>query len=769
MTPEFIDGMSWEMAEVYGAITDQILVNLAHYFKYWKPGQPVPQSSFEYQANMLAQMGQVNRETVRIIRNGLTGADDALKRTLEQAIIESVSKAQPELLEAVKRGILSPAGIPVVAPSQMRAFQLYYQQAANKLNLVNTVMLESTQSAYQQAISDVVAEITLADRMNRVQIAIDTAAGETVTGVSSWNQALKHATDRMKENSIVGFIDHAGRRWSAEAYTAMDIRTTVANTARAATWETNQNFGNDLYQVSYHNGARPLCYPYQNKVISSIDAARTVQDLDGNDIEVIAQSATSYGQPAGLFGINCKHYPTPFIPGVSIIRGEPQDPQANEKTYAESQEQRRLERKLREEKRDLMMAKAQGADPEEIARLREKTRQSSQDIQDFCDSTGRARHRDREAVYTKREFPDKDKYDVAAFDRKQKDVVDQFFSGGGSQQGYTFGQMTPNAPVVPTPAPVVPQNVAQQATTAKPQVDTIAAEPLDASKLPDSFNKRKNKAFADAVNATEGVNPDVVKMFNTMGEQVDAAGYPIKISYTESGHAVTDYVRTFSGERVKIDVKVPKLTDPEYIRQEIGTTAHEWGHLFDHMNSPKGVLSYTFDNQALPNAMKNARPMSERVSKLIADAVSDGRAAEKLVADAAKAEIDAISADISKALSERNYSEYTKLAKKRDSIWKKAQKDASKASRKAHNGMNAVEDIYDAISGGTLRDNTSGLYGHGSRYYKHNPGGQQAATETIANYCSLALAYPELFQMMAEEQPEIWEACGNIINAMIGR
>ena len=128
MRPAFLDGMSWRMAEVYGAITDQILINLAKYFKYWQPGQPVPKSSFEYQANMLAQMGQVNRETVRIIAQGLGGADATLKQVLEQAIIEAVSKEEPELLTAVKRGILHPAGVPIVAPNQMRAFQLYYQQ-----------------------------------------------------------------------------------------------------------------------------------------------------------------------------------------------------------------------------------------------------------------------------------------------------------------------------------------------------------------------------------------------------------------------------------------------------------------------------------------------------------------------------------------------------------------------------------------------------------------------------------------------------------------
>ena len=765
MHPAFLDNMSWEMAEVYGAIQDQILINLARHFPYFE-AEDLPKSAFAYQAQMLAQMGQVNQETIRIIKNGLSGADEALKNSLEQAIIDSIKSTEPELLEGVKKGLLSMPTTPVVAPNQMRAFQLYYKQAADKLNMVNTVMLESTQQAYAQAVSDVVNELWVSDSMGRIQTALDTAAGEVVTGVSSWNQALKHATDRMKETGITGFIDHAGRHWSAEAYTAMDIRTTMFNTGRAAVWETNQDFGNDLYLVSYHNGARPLCYPWQNKVISSMDSSRTVIDLDGNEIQVIPQSSTSYGQPAGLFGINCKHYPTPFIPGVSLADGKPQDKEDNDRVYAESQEQRRLERKIREEKRDILMAKAQGAPQEEIDRLTAKARQSSADIDEFCKQTGRARHRDREAVYTKREFPDSKKYDVTTFTNQQKDLIDKWYRDGGEQQEFTFGEMKTNEPLVPKQKVV--ENVASQATQTRQKVDKTESEKLDATNFPDSFNKKKTKTFVETVNATEGTDPDVVKLFNKMGEQVNGQAYPITISYTEEGHAVAEYVYNYGGNRAKINVKVPKLIDEKYIRSEVGTTAHEWGHLFDHLNSEKGNLSYAFNDHALSNAIQNARPMSERVERLIADAIKDGKAAEEIVKSAIKADIDAISEEISKAISDKNYGEYAKLAKKRDKMWNDMARAASKASREAHDGRNAIEDIYDAISGGTLRDKTSGMYGHGSKYYGMNPGGENASAETFANYVSLALAYPELFKLMAEEQPEIWEACANIVKEMLG-
>lgn len=447
MNPEFLDNMSWEMAEVYGAISDQIIINLARHFPFYV-ADTVPTSAFAYQAQMLAQMGQINRETVKIIRQNLLVADEALNRVLEQSIIDAVKSAEPELWEGAKRGIVQPPQRPVVAPNQMRAFQLYYKQSADKLNHVNTVMLESTRQAYAATVADIAA------RVQATQSALNIATGEVVTGVSSWNTAVKHATDRMKKNGITGFIDHANHHWSAEAYVAMDVRTTVFNTSRAAVWETNENWGNDLYIVSYHNGARPGCYPWQNKVISSINAARDVTDLDGNTVHVYAQSDTSYGEPAGLFGINCGHYPNPFIPGVSVVDGHVQNEEENKRSYEQSQEQRRLERRVREEKRDLEALKAQGADEQMISAQREKVKAASQDIDSFCKETGRQRHRNRESVYTQRDFPAADTYDPAEFTRDQQERIRKWYEEGGEQKAYTFGQMEQNAP--PTPAAPVP-------------------------------------------------------------------------------------------------------------------------------------------------------------------------------------------------------------------------------------------------------------------------------------------------------------------------
>ena len=443
MNPAFLDEMSWAMSEVYAAVTDRILINLAHHFPYIKPGQKIP-GSFEYQARMLAQMGQVNKETVEIIAQSLAGADEALKGVLTAAITEALKDEEPKLRRAAEKGLLQGGGFlpPEVTPNQMQAFRYYYRQSADKLNLVNTVMLESTQAAYSATVADITSKVAA------TQSILNTAAGEVITGVSTWNQAVKTSVNKMVENGLTGFVDHGGHHWSPEAYVAMDVRTTTFNTAREAVWERNEDYGNDLYQVSSHNGARPLCYPWQGKVISRTDWVREVEDLDGGKITVIAQSETSYGEAAGLFGVNCRHYPMTFIPGFSTLKGEPQSPEENEKTYAESQEQRRLERKLREEKRDLDVMKAQGSPESEIKAQRERVKAASQDIDDFCDSTGRTRRRNREGAPISAKFPNPDTYDVTDFPTAQRDQMREFY-GGKPQQ--TPAQVEPEKPTF-TPA-----------------------------------------------------------------------------------------------------------------------------------------------------------------------------------------------------------------------------------------------------------------------------------------------------------------------------
>ena len=402
MNRRMIDGMSWRMAEVYGSVVDRILINLARHFAFIKDGAPIP-GSWEYQVRKLAEMDQVTRESEAIILDTLGDADYALQTMLEDTIRDALKDVSPQLKKAAERGLTLGGGFlpPNIAPRQMQAFTAYYQQSADKLNLVNTVMLESTEQAYRATVADIATKIDATQRI------LNTASGEVITGTESFNKVLHDSVRQMVDNGLTGFIDHGGHHWSPEAYVAMDTRTTMTNTARAAVWEEAEQYGVELYQVSSHDGARPLCYPWQGKVISKTGWTGTVEDGDGNKITVHSESEIeSFRYGGGLFGVNCGHYPIPFIPGFSRSRPPEQNAEENAKEYAESQKQRALERKLREERRELAVMKAQGATENEINAQKMRVKNARTNLDDFCNETGRARQRSREYTPVNATFPD---------------------------------------------------------------------------------------------------------------------------------------------------------------------------------------------------------------------------------------------------------------------------------------------------------------------------------------------------------------------------
>ena len=93
--------------------------------------------------------------------------------------------------------------------------------------------------------------------------------------------------------------------------------------------------------------------------------------------------------------INCGHYPIPIIPGVTIPHAQDfvQPKEENDKAYAESQEQRALERQIRAAKRAVEM----GDDSKEA---KDRVKEAQAAMREFIGRTGRTRRYDRESLYS---------------------------------------------------------------------------------------------------------------------------------------------------------------------------------------------------------------------------------------------------------------------------------------------------------------------------------------------------------------------------------
>lgn len=393
LTPNEILKLSEPVEQVYSNIVDALLINMG---KHFNSGHSL--STEQWEIRKLAELGQLNKESIEIIAS-LTGQNkELITAALENAVYMATKDIEPELKKAVQKGTIQNAAADNVIASQsiVQALNAYEQQAMDKLNLVNTTMLESTLAQYRKVITNTV---NIERQMKAAQEVLNIAAGKVITGTESRQQALRQALSQIHKEGITGFYDRAGRKWSPEAYVNMDIRTTVHNTAIEAVKTRQEDYGVDIFRVSRHSGARPLCYPYQGRYFSWNNKSGTFTDGEGKRHRYSPISSTSYGKPAGLFGINCGHHPITMIPGVSIPRDRPeQDKEENDKVYAESQEQRRLEREIRYSKQKAAMMEAAG-DKEGFEKEAVKIREKQADYNAFCKKTGRTKRLDRTQVF----------------------------------------------------------------------------------------------------------------------------------------------------------------------------------------------------------------------------------------------------------------------------------------------------------------------------------------------------------------------------------
>lgn len=106
----------------------------------------------------------------------------------------------------------------------------------------------------------------------------------------------------------------------------------------------------DLVFVDAHFGARPSHAEWQGKVYSRSGRSTEYPPL---------VESTGYGTVTGLCGANCYHYMTPYVPGYSELPDMDYSEQeritgmTSDEYYAATQKQRRYERLIRSQKREI--------------------------------------------------------------------------------------------------------------------------------------------------------------------------------------------------------------------------------------------------------------------------------------------------------------------------------------------------------------------------------------------------------------------------------
>jgi len=321
-------------------------------------------ASPEWAEHKLAELQVLRARASRIMAGATAEALDALMVALRTAYLRGAAAGQGD---ADALG-LDFDGPPEQAERQVAAL---YASMAEQWRGMELQVVRATADAYRDAV-------------------VRASAG-VLTGAATRLQDAQVALDDLASRGVTGFVDERGRRWALSSYVEMATRTTTTQAAVAGHLDRLEQAGVNLFLVSNSSRECELCRPWEGKVLSRGPVSAIVRNARTGermrvDVDGTVQQATS----AGLFHPNCTHNLSGYIPGATK-RG---DADSNPKGYAERQEQRRLERKVREWKR----REAAAMTPEARRRAQAKAREWQGAIREHTAATGLPRKRNRESL-----------------------------------------------------------------------------------------------------------------------------------------------------------------------------------------------------------------------------------------------------------------------------------------------------------------------------------------------------------------------------------
>lgn len=319
----------------------------------------------------------------------------------------------------------------------------------------------------------------------------------------------------------------------------------------------------------------------------------------------------------------------------------------------------------------------------------------------------------------------------------------------------------------------------------------VELKTIDASQYPDKFldtkGKRQNfEAFTNALNAIEDADPKMREIYSRMGEIANSKNMPSEsfdVKYAAGRGSVSYYSSRTTGEVTKLTVNVPKMTN-ENIRGTISTTCHELGHFIDLMkgSSADRWLSSKYDDFLVTDYL--SLPPSERrdavaaraeqvkpkgkILEVMRGAEKRYQAAVENVKDWYKSEYERIDAEY-KSIENKTIEDRKQNLKQYKALRREYDRRMDIECRTAMNGVDKLEDIYDALNDGYLRGKTiDGVkigYGHGDSYYRTR---SKQVEEIWANYCALSLTRPDLIEVLRQDQPQLMASMDAMRDDILG-
>lgn len=339
LTPDYFYGKSDKLVEMYQELEDWIIKDIA--MRLMKSGEL--SGTADRELWKLQQMGLHNTEIVKKISQMTGKSRDEVRRLLRDSVMTSFSDDADvlEKLMDIQTPLQNNAAIMAMNAEMMKTF-------GELSNLTRTTMMQT--------------QTDLLNMLNEVDYRV-------ASGMQSYSSAVCEVLDRYAQSGVV--IDYpTGARRSLEAAVRCCIVTSMNQTAAQVTNQYIAQGGIEYVLVSAHMGARhDKKHPeglqshdhWQGKVYKIVGRDEDTPNL----LEATGYSidpATGQGKvvnPLGLHGYNCRHSHKPWDkslrnPYVDADGNPKIDVHESQELYEKQQQQRGMERAIRQTKRELL-------------------------------------------------------------------------------------------------------------------------------------------------------------------------------------------------------------------------------------------------------------------------------------------------------------------------------------------------------------------------------------------------------------------------------
>lgn len=383
-TPELLDALPEELAELYRALEDTLLDEICSRLK------------------LKDQLNEVTVQDIKALRSHGIDLKD-IEKAIRKTTGISESKLNKLLDDVVERN------------------QRYYTELIDLAHITQPetlVSIEDTWAIYEQTKQTmknitrsmgflVDAGRTMLPPAKAYQWALDNATMQIESGAINYNQAIKSAVRQLAQSGLKVVDYESGHRDQIDVAARRAVMTGVNQTCAKYTEQSAEYLETPYFEVSAHSGARDK--PGPSPWSSHKDWQGKVYSIRAGDIYPNIYEVCGLGAVDGLEGANCRHRRNVWVEGVSE-RTYTDEQLAHiddglgctfeGKTYTAyeaTQEQRKVERTIRKLKREKTAYNAAGLTDEEQA-VNIKLRRLNAKYKAFSKAAGLPEQRERMKV-----------------------------------------------------------------------------------------------------------------------------------------------------------------------------------------------------------------------------------------------------------------------------------------------------------------------------------------------------------------------------------